>query len=89
MRELIRNIDIMEEYKISICILLLHLISNIERRKIDLNEIRVLINCIKRTVPPIVERRRSIIHYLDKVYNELKSGEDQSNQANNEGQNYV
>ncbi|RKY08238.1 MAG: hypothetical protein DRP56_04425 [Planctomycetota bacterium] len=81
MSHLVHEIDIMEDYKISMSILILCLISNIERKETDLNEARVLIDCIKRIVPPAVERRRNIIRFLDKAYNELKTGQDPINQT--------
>ncbi|RKY06002.1 MAG: hypothetical protein DRP56_08210 [Planctomycetota bacterium] len=84
-RELVRDIEITERYKVLICVLISYLELTIKRRHTDLNETRVLINCIKKTLPRL-NRRHRLNDYLDKAYNMLAEDEHQNNQAVNERQ---
>ncbi|RKY06001.1 MAG: hypothetical protein DRP56_08205 [Planctomycetota bacterium] len=67
----------MERYKVVICVLLSYLELNITKDATDLNEAKVMIDCIKRTLPnPVLENYQRRVKYLDNVYNELKLHED-------------
>ena len=60
-------------YKLPICVLLSYLELNIKKENTDFDEARVMINCIKRTLPnPSLRKYQRRCSYLDNAINELK-----------------